>query len=77
MDIEKIMSVDSGRFDLTPADIVDILKEARQDASSGIILAFHYGFMRGQRAEKARAKKKAVTQDNLQFKREVEHNEKN
>lgn len=60
MNIEKIMSVSAGNFDLMPADIKAILEEVRKDASGGIILAFNYGFLRGQRAEKARAKKKAV-----------------
>lgn len=60
MNLDKIKAVDADRFDLTAAEIVDILKEAKGDTAYGLTVAFRYGFLRGQNAEKARAKTKAV-----------------
>ena len=40
--------------------MIDLLNSADNDAFMAMHLAYNYGFSRGQRAEKARAKKKAV-----------------
>ncbi len=60
MNIEKIAAVKTGRYSIYIDDIFELLKSTNNNAFMAALLAYNYGFMRGQRAEKARAKKKAV-----------------
>mgnify|MGYP001073652493 FL=1 len=60
MNIEKISEVKTGSYFLRVSDIIDLLNSTDNDAFMAMNLAYNYGFSRGQRAEKARAKKKAV-----------------
>lgn len=60
MNIEKIKAVNPGNYAMKAEEVGILLEEAHENAFRALILAFNYGFMRGQNAEKNRAKKKAV-----------------
>ena len=60
MNIEKVKAVNAGRYDMSVGEMIELLNTADGNAANAMLLAFKYGFMRGQSAEKARAKKKAV-----------------
>lgn len=60
MNLEKIKAVNPGTYDMSMRGLRKILDYSKGDTSSGLIMAFQYGFVRGQNAEKARAKRKAV-----------------
>lgn len=60
MNIEKISEVKTGSYFLRVSDIIDLLNSTDNDAFMAMNLAYNYEFSRGQRAGKARAKKKAV-----------------
>lgn len=61
MTAEKIMEIaeqNIGKYELGVLDTKEILKAAGSDAMSIAFYAYKYGFLRGQRAEKARQRKK-------------------
>lgn len=60
MNIEKIAAVRTGRYPLYIDDVYKLLKGADNNPYMAIIYGYQYGFMRGQNAEKASAKRKAV-----------------
>lgn len=60
MNIEKIMAVNTGSKALTSEDMQALLIVNQENPVEMALCAFNYDFSRGQRAGKARAKKKAV-----------------
>jgi len=67
MNIEKIAAVRTGRYPLYIDDTYKLLKGAGNNPFLAIIYGYQYGFMRGQNAAKANARKKKA----------VKHDEKN
>ena len=58
MNLEKIAAVRTGRYPLYIDDCCKLLEGADNNPYMAIVLAYQYGFMRGQNAEKAKVKKK-------------------
>lgn len=56
---EIISKVDLGNYDLFFDDLAELRKISREDGgdSAGIIAAYEYGFVRGQRAAAAKARR--------------------
>ena len=61
--IMKIEAVETGNYELTCGNVVDIVDAAKRDLIGVAIMAYKYGLMRGQNKEKnrQRAKRKAVS----------------
>ena len=60
MNIEKVKAVNMGNYGMNCSEFFDLLREADKGVPDAILLAFKFGFIRGQRAEKAHTKKKTV-----------------
>jgi len=54
--LEQIDSVDAGRYSLKFADVLAIIGRGNGDKFTFICDAFKFGFLKGQRAEKAARK---------------------
>lgn len=59
MNIEKIKAVHPGTYDMNFVDLHE-LDNVTPSKVEAIILAYKYGFMRGQNAAESSARKKAV-----------------
>ncbi len=60
MNLDKVKAVQPGNYDMNFADLRTLSQYAANCRMEAIILAFKYGFMHGQNAEKASAKRRAV-----------------
>lgn len=56
MNLEKIKAVDVGNYYIHTGDAIDLVRAADGNAIMTAFLAYRYGFMRGQNAEKAKRK---------------------
>lgn len=59
IDFQKVCAVDAGRYQLWFSEINAINDHCRGNLYDTMITSFQYGFIKGQRAAKAEAKRKA------------------
>lgn len=57
--LEAIYKVDTGRYKLELEEVQTIAEEYGGDPYGGIVAGYRYGFLKGRRAERADARKKA------------------
>ncbi len=55
--VEKAQAVDCGRYSLKCTDFLELAEWTRYNFIEGLFIMFRIGFMKGQRAEKARRRK--------------------
>lgn len=58
--VEKAQAVDCGRYSLKCTEFLELAEWTRNNFIEGLSVMFRIGFMKGQRAEKARQKRKKV-----------------
>lgn len=56
--IRQAEAVDCGRYDLNYSELAFLTKECNNNFINGSFLLFKIGFLKGQRAEKAKKKRK-------------------
>lgn len=58
--IEKAMSVDCGNYCLHYSELIWLAEQCKNNFINGSYILFKIGFLKGQRAEKAKQKKEGV-----------------
>lgn len=56
--IENAEKVDCGNYYLRTSELLELAEQCQNNFINGSLILFRIGFMKGQRAEKARQKKK-------------------
>lgn len=56
--VRKAMAVDCGNYYLRCSELLELAEQCQNNFINGSLVLFKIGFLKGQRAEKARQKKK-------------------